>query len=118
MSTTNKTKNAENNQSFSSDATESNNRSCTYWIREDGREFITDPNGDVVNLARLTAYAEHGAAIHGAHAHHEIPLLKIDAPAFLGALPQEEHGRLHGGDPKPVEVDGFPLLLPEGETDG
>lgn len=86
---------------------------CTYWVREDdGREFITDPNGDIVNLARLTAYAEYGEEIHDAHAHHEIPLLKIDAPAFLDVLREEEHGRFHGEDPDPVEMDGFPVLRP------
>jgi len=97
-------------QSTDPKTADSDARSCTYWVREDGREFITDPEGDVVNLARLTAYAEHGEAIHDAQAHHRIPALKIDAPAFLGALTQEEHGRLHGSNPEPVVVNGIPLL--------
>ena len=90
---------------------------CVYWVRDDYREFITDPNSEVVNLARLTAYAEYGERIHGAEAHHEIPLRKINAPAFLDALTPEEHGRLHASDPEPVEVDGIPRLRYEAEAD-
>jgi len=109
----------ENSKSVASITTESENSSgdgasCTYWVRDDGREFITDPNGDVVNLARLTAYAEHGERIHEAQAHHKIPLLKIDAPGFIEPLSDGEHGRLHAQNPEPVEVDGFPML--ESET--
>ena len=105
----------ENRKSVGSKTTgidESNNqsRNCTYWVRHDGREFITDPNGEIVNLARLTAYAEYGEDIHEAQAHHEIPLLKIDAPAFLDALEKEKHGKFHGQGPEPVEKDGFPVL--------
>jgi len=85
-------------------------RKCTYWVRSDGREFFTDPNGDIVNLARLTAYAEYGEEIVDAQVHHEIPALKIDAPAFLDALSAKEHGEFHGSSPEYEEVDGFPLL--------
>lgn len=88
------------------------NRNCTYWVRDDGREFITDPNGEIVNLARLTAFAEYGEQIYDSHAHHEIPLVKVDAPEFLDALTPEEHGGFHGQNPEPVDVDGFPLLRP------
>lgn len=84
-------------------------RQCTYWVRDcDGREFITDPNSEIVNLARLTAYAEHGKKIHDAQAHHELSTLKIDAPRFIDALSQEEHLQLDHGDLE--EVDGFPLV--------
>jgi hypothetical protein len=118
MSASNSPKASQSGNALSTDdsdkaGSDSTGPSCTYWVRDDGREFITDPNGDVVNLARLTAYAEHGDDIHEVQAHHEIPLLKIDAPAFLDALTQEEHGAYHGQDPDPVEVDGFPLLRPE-----
>lgn len=95
--------------SISSDKTNSD-RNCTYWVRDDAPEFITDPDGEIVNLARLTAYAEHGEQIHEAHAHHELPLLKIDAPRFLDALTPGDHGQLHGQNPEPVEVDGIPLV--------
>jgi len=81
---------------------------CTYWVRHDGREFVTDPNSEILNLARLTAYAEHGQAIHDAQAHHEIPPLKIDAPRFIDALSNEEHGQLNHDETE--EVDGFPLV--------
>jgi len=84
-------------------------RNCTYWIRKDGREFITDPNAEIVNLSRLTAYAEHGKAIYDVHVHHELPTLKIDAPEFLDALSPREHRQLHANT-DPVAVDGIPLL--------
>lgn len=84
------------------------NRQCTYWIRDDGREFITDPNGEIANLTRLTAYVEHGEAIHDAQAHHELSTLKIDAPRFIDALSQKEHGQLSHDEA--TEVDGFPLI--------
>jgi hypothetical protein len=115
MSIDNSNNGTENRKSVGSKTTEpdksnSQNRNCTYWVRHDGREFITDPNGDVVNLARLTAYAEYGDDIHDGQAHHEMPLLKIDAPAFLDVLGKEEHGRFHFQGPEPVEKDGFPVL--------
>lgn len=81
---------------------------CTYWVRHDSREFITDPDGFIVNLARLTAYAEYGEAIHEAQAHHKIPPLKIDAPAFLDALKPEDHHRVDHQETE--EVDGTPLV--------
>lgn len=84
------------------------NAQCTYWVRHDGREFITDPNQEILNLARLTAYVEHGQAIHDAHAHHELSTLKIDAPRFIDALSSEEHGRLNHD--KVEEIGGFPLV--------
>jgi hypothetical protein len=105
----------EHSQSATAPTTESESSSCdgascTYWVRDDGREFITDPNGDVVNLARLTAYAEHGECIHKAQAHHKIPLLKIDAPKFIEPLPEDEHGWLHARSHDPADMDGFPML--------
>ena len=87
---------------------------CTYWTRKDAREFITDPNGEIVNLARLTLYAKSGKEIYDAQSHHQLPLLKIDAPAFLDALSQTEHGQLHRGGSDPVEVDGIPMLCSDG----
>jgi hypothetical protein len=110
--------NSENHNSVVSEATENHNSDestskCTYWVREDNRSFITDPNGDIVNLARLTAFAEYGRDIYGKQAHHEISKLKIDAPRFIGAVDSDEHGRFHGQNPDPVDVDGFPLLRPE-----
>lgn len=90
-------------------ATASNNPSCCYWVRDDHRDFITDPNGEVVNLARLTAYAEYGDEVHDKQVHHELPLAKVTAPAFLDPLSQEEHGQLHRNG-EPTEVDGIPLL--------
>lgn len=90
--------------------TTNSDRSCIYWIEGDGYGRITDPNGEILNLSRLTAYAEHGKAIHTADAHHELPALKIDAPAFLDAIPRGEHLRFHHSDPDVTEVDGIPLL--------
>jgi len=90
--------------------TTNSDRNCTYWVRDDGYEFITDPNEKILNLSRLTAYAEYGKEIHTADAHHELPALKIDAPAFLDAIPRGEHLRFHHSDPDVTEVDGIPLL--------
>lgn len=98
----------ETDENPSSPDTTNSNRKCTYWIRDDAREFITDPDGQIVNLARLTAYAEHGEAIYDAEAHHELSSLKIDAPTFLDALPREEHAQVNHGEVQ--EVDGFPLI--------
>jgi len=95
--------------STTGETTETNStRNCTYWIRDDGREFITDPNSEIVNLARLTAYVEHGKEIHATQAHHELSTLKIDAPRFIDALSQSEHGQLNHDEVE--EVDGFPLV--------
>lgn len=90
--------------------TSNSNANCTYWTREDGRDFITDPNGEVVNLARLTAYAEHGEEINDAEAHHELSTLKVDAPAFLDAVPKSEHLGFHNSSPSISEIDGIPRL--------
>lgn len=98
-----------NPNSTTGETTQTNNtRNCTYWVRDDAREFITDPNGEIVNLPRLTAYVEHGEAIHDTQAHHELPTLKIDAPRFIDALSQTEHGQLNHDEVE--EVDGFPLV--------
>jgi len=105
----NKSVDLETTQSEADESDESGT-SCTYWVRDDDRDFLTDPNGEIVNLARLTAYARYGDEIHGAHVHHEIPLYKIDAPAFLSPLSPEEHGRLHGQESDPVEIEGIPRL--------
>lgn len=83
-------------------------RNCTYWIRDDGREYITDPNGEIVNLARLTAYAEYGEAIHDAHAHHELPSMKIDARKYLDALSPADHSEISHDEVQ--LVDGVPLV--------
>jgi len=117
MSTTNQINDTERNQSTTTDLAEADSRKCTHWTRDNGRQFITDPNGDVVNIARLTAYAEYGDAIYDAHAHHELPLRLIDAPDFLAVLSETEHGRFHGADPEPVMVDGIPRLRPGGEDE-
>jgi hypothetical protein len=95
------------------DESNTKSRKCTYWVRDDDREFITDPNGDVVNLARLTAFAEYGEKIYDSHAHHEIPLLKVDAPEFIDAFGEEEHGELHRQNADPDIVDGIPRLRAE-----
>lgn len=86
------------------------NQNCIYWIDNRHYEYVTDPNGEILNLARLTAYAEYCKAIHDAEVHHEIPKFKIGAPAFLDPIPKSEHLQFHGQDPEPIEVDGFPLL--------
>ena len=91
-------------------STSSKTEQCTYWVRDGGRTFVTDPNDEILNLSRLTAYARYGKEIYDAHAHHEIPLLKIDAPAFLDSLSPSEHGTLHASDSPLNEVDGFPLI--------
>jgi hypothetical protein len=84
------------------------NCNCTYWVRDDDRDFLTDPHGKVVNLARLTAYAEYGESIHDAHAHHEIPLAKINAPEFIDAISPEEHHQL---DHQAIEeANGIPVI--------
>ena len=91
---------------------QNSNQGCIYWVREDDRSFIADPEGDgeIVNVPRLTAYAEYGEEIHDRHIHHEIPLVKIDAPEFLDALGPGDHRQIHSQDTEPVEVDGIPRL--------
>jgi len=95
-----------------SDADE-NTPSCTYWTRDDGRAFLTDPNGEVANIARLTAYAEYGEEIHDAQAYHEIDKYKIDAPRFLDAVSKKEHSEFHCQGPERIVIDGFQLLRVE-----
>lgn len=88
--------------------------SLKYHYQDGGRHFLEDPQtGEQLNIARLTAYAEYGDAIYDADAHHEIPILKIDAPRFIAPLDAAEHAAYHGEDPEPTEVDGFPLLREE-----
>jgi hypothetical protein len=79
--------------------------------QQGGRHYFVDQeSGKWLNIARLTAYAEYGEEIHDKVVHHEIPLLKIDAPRFLGALSREQHTEYHNQEPTPSEVDGFPIL--------
>jgi len=105
---------AENSKSVGSKTTDNSNDSSNdlkYHFQQDGRYFLQDPaTGESVNVSRLTAYAEYGKQIHGRDAHHEIPLLKVDAPKFLDALTRQEHTKYHKQEPDPVEVDGFPVL--------
>lgn len=82
--------------------------SVCFWQRDDHREFITDPFGDVVNLARLTAYAEHGKEILDKQTHHEIPIAKPNAPEFLKPVSSDEHWDIHGSEP--TQIDGIPRL--------
>lgn len=109
MSCTNKS--AEN---YRCNDTSNRNANCTYWTRENGRDFITDPNGEIVNLARLTAYAEHGEKIHDAEAHHELPTFKVNAPGFIDAVPKCEHLRFHASGAPVSEIDGIPRLRVDG----
>lgn len=92
----------------------SNENELKSHFQQGGRYFLIDPEtGESLNVSRLTAYAEYGRKIYGRDAHHEIPLLKVDAPKFLDALTREEHTGYHKKQPDPVEVDGFPLLRAE-----
>jgi hypothetical protein len=103
----------ENSSSCNSNAVQ-NSSTGTELIphfQQGGRYFLEDPDsGETVNVSRLTAYAKFGEEIYSRDAHHEIPLLKVDAPRFLGALTRQEHAEYHGEEPDPVEVEGFPLL--------
>ena len=104
----------ENRNSGGSETTEQADGALRSHFQQGGRHYLVDPaTGDQVTVARLTVYAEVGEEIHGKDAHHEIPLLKIDAPRFLDALTREEHMGYHQPDPDPVEVDGFPLFRAE-----
>jgi hypothetical protein len=95
-------------------ATESSESSYFYsHFQQGGRHILIGAEGERVNVARLTSYAEYGEEVYGADVHHEIPLLKIDAPKFISPLSNEVHSRFHGSDPDPVDVDGFPLLRSE-----
>jgi len=98
-----------NCKSVDSKPTDNNDLESHY--QQGGRHYLIDPDtNERVSVSRLTAYAEYGTEIYGRDAHHEIPLLKVDAPKFLDALTREEHTEYHKQEPDPVEVDGFPLL--------
>jgi hypothetical protein len=94
-----------------SDTSESDAR-CSYSTRENGRALFREPGGEVLNVARLTAYAEHGEEIHEGIVHHEIPGYKVDIPEFLCPMSRAEHSGFHARDPEPVYVGGIPLLRP------
>ena len=104
----------ESAENYYTTETSNSSANCTYWTREDGRDFITDPNGEIVNLARLTAYAEHGEKINDAEAHHELSTLKVDAPEFLAAIPKGKHLEFHSSGPTISEIDGIPLQRVDG----
>ena len=105
---------SENCKSVGSKTTENRNDSSNdlkSQFQQGGRHYLIDPDtNERVSVSRLTAYAEYGTEIYGRDAHHEIPLLKVDAPKFLDALTREEHASYHGPQPDPVEVGGFPVL--------
>ena len=82
-----------------------NERTCYYWTQDD-RDYIKEPGGDILNLSRLTAYAEYGESVHGADVHHELPAIKADVPEFLEPVAPEEHRQSHA-DPTIVETDGI-----------
>lgn len=104
----------ENRNSAASNTTEnhhSNDSDLKSHFQQGGRYFLQDPaTGESVNVSRLTAYAEYGREIYKRDAHHEIPLLKVDAPKFLDVLTRQEHTEYHKQEPDPVEMDGFPLF--------
>ena len=114
MNTDNTIYDTENHKSVASNTTEyqySDDNELKSHFQQGGRYFLEDPaTGESVNVSRLTAYAEYGREIYERDAHHEIPLLKVDAPEFLDALTRQEHAEYHKQEPDPVEVDGFPLL--------
>jgi len=85
-----------------------NERCCTYWTQDD-RDYFIDPDGDMLNLSRLTAYAEHGRSVHDAEVHHELPPIKADIADFLDPVPSGKHRQSHS-DPTIVEEDGIPRL--------
>lgn len=120
MSTTNPTNttaDTTNCKYVISDTSESDAR-CSYSTRDDtGRAILREPGGEMLNVARLTAYAEHGEKIHDVDGesvvHHEIPGYKVDIPEFLRPMSRAEHSEFHASDPEPLYVDGIPLLRPE-----
>lgn len=117
MSTDTSTDSTENSKPYTFktiDSTKSDGNELKSHIQQGGRYFLKDPEtGESLNVSLLTAYAEYGRKIYDRDAHHEIPLLKVDAPKFLDALPREEHARYHRQEPDPVDVDGFPLFRTE-----
>ncbi len=97
--------------SIATEKTDRDNNALKSHYQQGGRHYLIDPDtDDRVSISRLTAYAEYGEKIREKDAHHEIPLLKVDAPRFLDALTREEHTEYHKKDPNPVEVDGFPVF--------
>jgi hypothetical protein len=113
---TNSTADTTNCKYIISDTSESDAR-CSYSTRENGRAIFREPGGEVLNVARLTAYAEHGEEIYDVDGqsvvHHEIPLYTIDIPEFLCPMSRAEHSGFHASEPEPIYVDGIPLLRPE-----
>ena len=92
---------------------ESNNdRVCNYWTQDD-RDYFKEPGGEMLNLSRLTAYAEYGEKVHDAEVHHEIPAIKADVPEFLDPVPFGKHRQSHS-DLTIVEKDGIPRLRVDG----
>ncbi len=83
---------------------------CSYSTRDNGRAILREPGGEILNIARLTAYAEYGREVYGAVIHHEIPGYKIDIPEFLCPMSRAGHSGFHARGPEPVVVDGIPLL--------
>lgn len=96
-----------------SNESETNGR-CSFSTRDNGRTILREPGGEMLNVARLTAYVEHGEDIFGKDVHHEIPGYKVDIPEFLQPMSRSEHASYHGVNPEPELVDGVPLLRPEG----
>jgi len=114
MSVDTSTNDTENRNSVASNPTDNSTSSRTDFkshYQQGGRHYLIDTDTEEqVSVSRLTAYADYGKQIHERDAHHEIPLLKVDALRFLDALTREEHTEYHKQEPDPVEVDGFPLL--------
>ena len=114
MSVDKSTNDTENSKSVGSKTTDNQNDSSNglkSQFQQGGRHYLIDPDtNERVSVSRLTAYAEYGKQIYGRDTHHEIPLLKVDAPKFLDALTREEHTQYHKQEPDPVEVGGFPVL--------
>jgi len=109
MSTDTSNNDTENCKSVDSKPADNNDLESHY--QQGGRHYLIDPDtNERVSVSRLTAYAEYGKQIYGRDTHHEIPLLKVDAPKFLDVLTKEEHGEYHRQDPGPTDVGGFPLL--------
>jgi len=117
MSNSNSTYDAEKNKYVVSNTTKSQQADDTELqshYQQGGRYFLDDPaTGERLNVSRLTAYAEYGREIYDRDAHHEIPLLKVDASEFIDTLSREEHAEYHKKEPDPTDVDGFPLLRAE-----
>lgn len=109
---------ADTNCKYTISNTSDSDAHCSYSTRKGGRAILRDPNGEMLNVARLTAYAEHGEEVHRKSIHHEIPTRKVDIPEFLRPMSRAEHSGFHANDPEPVFVDGIPLLRPEEDGTG